>query len=59
LHHRWGPRLVQPSNSAGCCKRYNDAGQQQRPPAGHADRLNGGSSHFYYKGLYPSIVTRL
>ena len=46
LHHRPRPHLVQPCGTDGCCERHNDAGQQQRPPTGHADRLNGASSKY-------------
>ena len=46
LHHRSRPRLVQPRGTRDCCERHNDAGQQQRPPTGHADRLNGASSTY-------------
>ncbi len=44
LHRRPQPDLVQPRCARGCCERDDDAGQQQGPPTGHADRLNGAPS---------------
>src|SRR5467141_3340433 len=60
LHRRPRPHLVQPRGTRDCCERHNDAGQQQRPPAGHADRLNGASSMYCYllslvAAVYPSV----
>jgi hypothetical protein len=46
LHRRSRPRFVQPRGTRDCCERHNNAGQQQRPPAGHANRLNGASSTY-------------
>src|SRR5262249_37021806 len=55
LWRRPRPRLKQPRGTDGCGERHNDAGQQQRPPTGHADCLNGRTLPRIIAAVYPPV----